>query len=232
MTENHIPYPVRVDASPEPSASRGGWQVADPMRSTSRVAGVLYLLTFVSIPTLALYQPVKDHADFILGVGSGTGLLWGALSEVVVGLAGIGTAVVLFPVLKRQSESAALGILAARILETCLIFFGVISLLSIITLRNDVAGHPAADPASLVTTAHSQIAMYNGTFLLSQSLMPVIVDVLLGYLLYRSRLVVLSTDVRNARRGWVTKRRPPSGVGLVQESDPQGGLQCPMLTRF
>ena len=107
----------------------------------------------------------------------------------IVGLASIGTAVVLFPVLKRQSESAVLGILAARILETCLIFFGVISLLSIITLRNDVAGHPAADPASLVTTAHSQVAIYNGTFLLSQSLMPVIVDVLLGYLLYRSRLV-------------------------------------------
>ena len=163
---------------------------ADPMRRTARIAGVLYLITFVSIPTLALYQPVKDHVGtFVLGAGSDTGVLWGALSEVVVGLAGIGTAVVLFPVLKRQSETAALGLVTARLLETSLIFVGVISLLSIITLRNDVAGTAGTDPTSLVTTGHGLAAVYNWTFLLSQSLMPVIVDLLLGYLLFRSRLV-------------------------------------------
>jgi hypothetical protein len=161
----------------------------DPMRRTARTAGVLYLITFVSIPTLALYKPVKEHADFVLGVGSDTGLMWGALSEVVVGLAGVGTAVVLFPVLKRQSESAALGLVTARVLETVLIFTGVISLLSIITLRNEVAGTAGADPASLVTTGYSHVAVYTWTFLLSQSLMPVACDLLLGYLLYRSRLV-------------------------------------------
>lgn len=161
----------------------------DPMRRTARLAGVLYLVTFVSIPTLVLYGPVKDHADFVLGVGSGTGLLWGALSEVVVGVAGIATAVVLFPVLKRQSETAALGMVAFRILETGLIFVGVSSLLSIVTLRTDVAGTAGTDTAALLTVGHSQVAVYNWTFLLSQSLMPVLVDLLLGYLLYRSRLV-------------------------------------------
>src|SRR3954452_7173919 len=96
---------------------------ADPMRGTARTAGVLYLITFVSIPTLALYRPVIDHVGtFVLGAGGDTGVLWGARSEVVVGLAGIGTAVVLFPVLKRQSETAALGLVAARMLETSLIF--------------------------------------------------------------------------------------------------------------
>jgi hypothetical protein len=159
------------------------------MRRTARLAGVLYLITFVSIPTLGLYKPVKDHANFVLGVGSGTGLLWGALSEVIVGLAGIGTAVVLFPVLKRQSETAALGIVTLRVLETSLIFVGVISLLSIVTLRTDVAGTTGADPAALVAVGHSQVAVYNRTFLLSQSLMPAFVDLLLGYVLYRSRLV-------------------------------------------
>ena len=162
---------------------------ANPMRGRARLAGVLYLITFVSIPTLALYRPVKDHADFVLGVGSDTGVLWGAASEVVVGLAGIATAVVLFPVLKRQNESAALGIVTARILETSLIFVGAISLLSIVTLRTDVATAAGADRASLVTAGHGLVAVYNWTFLLSQSLMPVIVDALLGYLLYRSRLV-------------------------------------------
>ena len=163
---------------------------ADPMRRTARIAGVLYLITFVSIPTLALYQPVKDHVGtFVLGAGSDTGVLWGALSEVVVGLAGIGTAVALFPVLKRQSETAALGLVTARLLETSLIFVCVISLLSIITLRNDVAGTAGTDPTSLVTTGHGLAAVYNWTFLLSQSLMPVACDLLLGYLLYRSALV-------------------------------------------
>jgi hypothetical protein len=162
----------------------------DKLRRTARIAGVLYLLTFVSIPTLGLYKPVKDHVGtFILGSGSDTGVMWAALSEIVVGLAGIGTAVVLFPVLRRQSESAALGVVTARLLETSLIFVGVISMLSVLTLRNDVAGTTGADPVSLGTTGHALVAVYSWTFLISQSLMPVIVDLLLGYLLYRSGLV-------------------------------------------
>ena len=108
------------------------------------IAGVLYVITFVSIPTLWLYKPAKNHADFVLGAGSTSGVMAGALSEVIVGLAGTATAVVLFPVLKRQSESAALGVVTARVIETALIFTGVVSLLTLITLRNDVAGTAGA----------------------------------------------------------------------------------------
>ena len=161
----------------------------EPMRRRARLAGVLYVITFVSIPTLWLYQPAKDRADFVLGAGSTSGVMAGALSEVIVGLAGTATAVVLFPVLKRQSESAALGVVTARVVETALIFTGVVSLLTLVALRNDVAGTAGADQASLITAGHTQVAVYNSTFLLSQALMPVIVDALLGYLLYRSRLV-------------------------------------------
>jgi hypothetical protein len=169
-----------------PAAARAA---TNPMRGRARLAGVLYLLTFVSIPTLALYNPIRDHADFILGTGSPTGVLWGAFTEVIVGVAGISTALVLFPVLKRQNESAALGLVAARLVETTLIFVGVTSLLTIITLRTDVAGTAGADNASLTTTGHTLLAAYDRTFLLSQSLMPVCCDLLLGYLLFRSRLV-------------------------------------------
>lgn len=161
----------------------------DPRRRTARTAGVLYLLTFVSIPTLVLYQPVKTQADFILGAGSTTGLMWGALSEIVVAVAGIGTAVVLFPVVKRQSEAAALGFVTARVLESSLIFLGVISLLTVVALRTGTAGLSGADPASMVIAGHALVAVYNATFLLSQSLMPVFCDLLLGYVLYRSGLV-------------------------------------------
>jgi hypothetical protein len=162
---------------------------ADPMRRTSRAAGILYLITFVSIPTLAIYQRVWNHADFVLGAGSDTGVLLAALSEVVVALAGIGTAVVLFPVIKRQSETAALGFVTSRVVEGSLIIVGVVSVLTVLTLRHDVAGTAGSDPASLVTTGHALAAVYDWTFLLSQSLMPVFNALCLGYALYRSGLV-------------------------------------------
>ncbi len=161
----------------------------DRMRRTSLAAGVLYLVTFVSIPTLIVFQPVQDGADFVLGAGSETGVLWGAFSEVVVGLAGIGTAVVLYPVAKRQSETAALGFVTARVVEGALILVGVVSMLTLLTLRHDVAGTAGADPGALVTTGHTLVATYDWTFLLSQSLMPVFSALCLGTVLYRSGLV-------------------------------------------
>jgi hypothetical protein len=156
-------------------------------RKTALVAGVCYLITFISIPTLALYGPVKNHRDWILSSGGHTGVLVGGFLEVIVALAGIGTAVTLYPVLKRQNEGVALGFVAARILEASMIFTGVVSLLSLVTLRQPGAAGP--DAASLVTTAASHVAIYNWTFLLGQSLMPGINALLLGSLLYRSRLV-------------------------------------------
>jgi hypothetical protein len=161
----------------------------DPLRRTACAAGILYLITFVSIPTLALYQGVRGQADFVLGAGSDTGVLWAALSEVVVALAGIGTAVVLYPVAKRQSETAALGFVASRVVEGCLIIVGVVSVLTVVTLRHDVAGTAGADPASLITTGHTLAAFYDWAFLLSQSLMPVFNALCLGTVLYRSGLV-------------------------------------------
>ena len=169
-----------------PAAPRAG---TDPMRRTSRAAGILYLVTFVSVPTLALYQGVRGEPDFVLGAGSDTGVLVAACSEVVVALAGIGTAVVLFPMAKRVSETAALGFVTSRVVEGALIIVGVVSVLTLLTLRTDVAGTADADPASLLTAGHTLAAVYDWTFLLSQSLMPVSNALCLGYVLYRSGLV-------------------------------------------
>ena len=158
-------------------------------RKTALVAGIFYLITFISIPTLALYGPVKNHRDWILSSGAHTGVLVGGFLEVIVALAGIGTAVTLYPVVKRQNEGAALGFVAARVLEAGMIFTGVVSLLSLVTLRQDLGGAAGANAAALVTTGASHVAVYNWTFLLSQSLMPAFNALLLGSLLYRSRLV-------------------------------------------
>ena len=162
---------------------------ADPLRRTSLTAGILYLITFVSVPTLALFQPVREQADFSLGVGSDAGVRWAALSEVVVALACIGTAVVLYPVARRQSQTAAIGFVGARVLEAGLIIVGVVNVLTVLTLRQDVAGTPGADEAALITTGHTLAASYDWTFLLSQSLIPAFNALFLGYVMYRSGLV-------------------------------------------
>lgn len=161
----------------------------DPMRRRAMAAGVLYVITFVSMPTLALYQHVRQDAGFVLGAGSDTGVLWGALSEVVVALACVGTAVVLFPVARRQSETAAIGFVASRVVEGALIIVGVVSVLTLITLRQGVAGTPGLDSAALMTAGRTLGAFYDWTFLLSQSLMPVFNALCLGYVMYRSGLV-------------------------------------------
>src|SRR6185437_12453121 len=139
-------------------------------RKTALVAGIFYLITFISIPTLALYGPVKNHRDWILSSGSHTGLLVGAFLEIIVALAGIGTAVTLYPVVKRQNEGFALGFVTSRLLEAAMIFTGVLSLLSLVTLRHDLGGAAGANAAALVTTGASHVAVYNWTMLLGQTL--------------------------------------------------------------
>ena len=159
------------------------------LRKTALVAGIFYLITFISIPTLALYGPIKNHQGWILGSGGHTAVLAGGFLEVIVALAGIGTAVTLYPVLKRQHEGLALGFVTSRVLEGAMIFAGVVSLLSLVTLRHDLGGAAGANAAALVTTGASHVAVYNWTMLLGQTLMPCINALLLGYLMYRSRLV-------------------------------------------
>ena len=153
-----------------------------PHRKTSLAAGVLYLLTFVSIPTLALYGSVKG-ANYILGAGPDTGALVGALLEIIVALAGIGTAVALFPVVKRQNEGVALGFVGTRTLEGGAILAGVACVLSLVTLQQAGAGTGA------LVTGHALITMYDRIFLLSQSFIPAVNGLLIGSLLYQSRLV-------------------------------------------
>jgi hypothetical protein len=151
-------------------------------RRISLAAGIAYLLTFVSIPTLALYTSVKG-ANYVVGRGPDTPAIVGGLLEITIALAGIATAVILFPILKRQNETFALGLVAARILESATIFVGVAFVLSIVTLRQDGGG------AGALGISHALVALYDRIFLLGQSFMPAVCDLLLGYLLYRSRLV-------------------------------------------
>ena len=161
----------------------------DALRKTALVAGALYLLTFVSIPRLALFGPILNNPDYILRPGGDTGVLVGVVLELIVALAIVGTGVALFPVLKRQNEGAALGFVAARLAETGIIIVGIISLLAVVTLRRDLGAAAGVDAAALVTTGRALVALQNWTFLIGQGLMPGLNALLLGSLLYRSGLV-------------------------------------------
>ena len=174
-----------MNISKEVKPANAGQRAATAMsssRKTALWAGLLYVLTFVSIPTLAIYGPVKS-ANYILGAGPDTSAVIGGILEIIVALAGIGTAVVLFPVLKKQNEGAALGLVASRVLEASAIFVGVAFILSIVSLRQAAAG------ADALATSNVLVILYNRIFLLSQSFLPAVNDLLLGFLLYKSRLV-------------------------------------------
>lgn len=164
------------------NATTGSRPPMTSARKTSLTAGILYLVTFISIPTLALYQAVRKP-DFILGPGPDSPVLLGGILEMVVALAGIGTAVVLFPVLRRQNQSLALGFVGIRVLEAATIFSGVVTLLAVVTLRQTGASAGAVD------TARGLIALHDWTFTLGQGTLPAVNDLLLGMLLYRSGLV-------------------------------------------
>jgi hypothetical protein len=152
------------------------------LRKTSLIAGLFYLLTFVSIPTLGLYGQVRSP-NYILGPGPDTPVIVGAVLEMIVALAGIGTAVTLYPVLSRQGKGRALGFAGSRILEAATIYTGIVSLMSIVTLRQAGAGSGA------LATSQGLASQYYWSFLFGQSFIPAINAVLLGSLLYQSRLV-------------------------------------------
>lgn len=154
----------------------------DSLRKTSLVAGGAYLLTFVSIPTVALYAPVRE-SDYVLGTTSQAPVVLGGVLEMIVALACIGTSVALYPVLTRHGPARALGFVGARVLEAAGILVGVASILTLVALRESDAG-----PDALVT-GRALVAFYDSVFLLSQGFLPAVNALLLGTLLYQSRLV-------------------------------------------
>jgi hypothetical protein len=149
-------------------------------RKTSLAAGILYLLTFISIPTLSLYHEIHQPT-FISSLAPSSDVVIGGMLELLMALFCIGTAIVLFPVLKKQNETMALGFVAARVLEAALIFAGVAALLTVLQLRT--LG------AEATVMSRGLVMLYDRLFLISQSFIPAINGLLLGTLLYQSRLV-------------------------------------------
>jgi hypothetical protein len=160
-------------------------------RRSAVVAGVFFIVAAVAaVIGLALYGRVLNDPNYVIaGSGNDTRVFLGAFFEVLVAIAIIGTAVTLFPIVRRQNESIALGYVAGRVTESMIILVGIISLLSVVTLRQDFAGATGANAASLGIVGKSLVVIHNWTFLFGPSLAIGVNTLLLAYLMYKSRLV-------------------------------------------
>jgi hypothetical protein len=157
---------------------------------TARIFGAWFLGTFIfSIPAYFFYDPLLNHADYVTGSGQDVRIAVGALLEIMLAISGIATAVVIFPIVKRVNESVALGYIASRTVESILILVGVLSLISVVTLRQDVGG--AADNGGALTdVARGLLAVHDQTALLGPQFCAGLGNgILLGYLMWRSRLL-------------------------------------------
>ena len=105
----------------------------------SRRTGIMWLITFAtSIPALWLYPPVLDDpAGYVAGAGHDNRIFLACFLELLLIISNIATAVIPYPLLKRQHEGCALGFVAARIMECTFILVGILSVLTVVGLRTD-----------------------------------------------------------------------------------------------
>lgn len=163
----------------------------DWTRKYAFATGLFYLITFAaSIPAVFYFiTPVLDDPNYVLGSGSDTRVVFGCLLDAVNALAGIGCAVAFYPVARRLNESLALGYVTTRMFEAAVIMVGVVSLLAVVTLRQDMGGTTGADQASLVTTGQALVAVRDYTFQFGPNISAALNALMIGTILYRSRLV-------------------------------------------
>ncbi|MBB3677542.1 DUF4386 domain-containing protein [Modestobacter versicolor] len=159
-------------------------------RTTAVVTGVFFVVAAVAaVIGLALYAPVLDDPGYVLGGGADTRVLLGGFFEAVLVASVIGTGVALYPVLREHGPGLALGYAAGRTLEAAVIAVGIVSLLAVVTLRQDAAAGSGADADALVTAARALVAVHDWTFLVGPGLVIGVNSLLLAVLVYRSRLV-------------------------------------------
>jgi hypothetical protein len=158
------------------------------IRKTALVAGICYLITFISsIPAYFLQEPLLTNPDYILGSGSDTRVILGSFLDLVTAFAGIGTAVALYSVVRRQHDGFALGFVTTRVMEGAIIVVSTVALLAVVSLRQE--GTTGAEATALTVMQRGLVDVRDWTFLLGPGLMPVLNALLLGTLMYRSRLV-------------------------------------------
>ena len=162
----------------------------DSYRRTATITGWLFIVTFVTsiAAQLVLYTDVLE-AGYITGAGGDNRVFLGALLEMILIIANVGTAIALFSILRRQHEGLALGFVTARVIESVFIAIGLLSLLAVVTLRQDLAG-TGADAGALDAVGRALVAVHDWSFLFGPGFIVGVGNgLILGYLMYRSGLV-------------------------------------------
>ena len=163
--------------------------VQDPTRRHALAGGLFYLLTFASsIPAWILIRG-SVNADLTLVPGHETQLLWAGLGDFTNALACVGSAVALYPVVKRQNQALALGFVTTRLLEAAIIMTGVCALLAVLTLQQQTSGATGAEAASATFVGQGLVAVRDWSFLFGPGFMATFNALMLGTLLYKARLV-------------------------------------------
>src|SRR3954470_20826128 len=157
-------------------------------RKIAKLTGWLMVVTFVtSIPAyFVFYAPVRNNPEYITGAGADptASVALGALLEIILIIANVGTAVVPYAVFKRYSESLALSYVAARLVEAMFIAIGIVSMLTFLLMRQEgTAGTDA-------TLGDAFVAIYDRAFLVGPGIFAGVANgMILGSLMYRSGLV-------------------------------------------
>ena len=170
--------------------TRGGTNV-NPTRRAATIVGWLFVLTYVTsiAAKIGFYPPLFD-GNYVTGPGQDTRVLWGAFSEAILIIANIGTATALYTVIRQRYPNLAISYVAARIMESVFIGVGIISVLVLVTLRQDYVSTDGAAAAGLTTVGDAFVALQEWTFCLGPGFVVGVGNgCILGYVLYRSGLV-------------------------------------------
>ena len=163
----------------------------DSLRRTALLVGVLFVITYITsiAAKFAFYPPFLDDAGYITGNGEDTRVLWGAFSEMILIIANIGTAVALYPVLKRRFPGLSLGFVTARVMESVFIGVGILAVLTLVTMRQDFSS-AGGDTAGLAPVGHALVTLQEWTFNLGPGFVVGVGNgLILGYMMYRTGLV-------------------------------------------
>jgi hypothetical protein len=163
----------------------------DAVRRTALLVGVFFVITYITsiAAKFAFYPPLFDKA-YVVGNGQDTRVLWGAFCEVILIIANIGSAVALYPVVKRRFPALSLGFVTARVMESVFIGVGILSVLTVVTMRQDFAGTGGVEARTLVIVGDAFVTLQEWTFQLGPAFTVGVGNgLLLGYMMYRSGLV-------------------------------------------
>jgi hypothetical protein len=194
-------------------------------RRTALIFGVLFLATFVfSIAGVLLYNPVLHPAKFMAGAGGDTRVRLGAVCEVFLIIANIGTAVVIYPIFRRRFEVLSIGYVTARVIECTFIAIGIVSYLAVVTLHDGTGGAAG----SLVNDARALVAVRNWTFVLGPGFVVGLGNgLILGYMMYRSGLMPRGLSMLGLIGGTLICI---TGLGVVLDVFARGGTAQAIAT--